>query len=95
MTTEEVKKALRECRLPGKCNACPLKDNDDCMTLLKWDALNVIIELEKRVHELKGRANPMKPTQNPLGEWVCKCGRVIDTIDNYCPECGRRVDWDE
>ena len=49
MTVEEVKKALRECRSPGKCDACPLKNNNDCMTLLKWDALNAIEELEERI----------------------------------------------
>lgn len=49
MLVEEVKKALRECRLPGKCDACPLKENNDCMTLLKWDALNAIEELEERI----------------------------------------------
>lgn len=49
MTVDDIKKALRECRSPGKCDDCPLKDNPDCITLLKWDALNAIEELQERI----------------------------------------------
>ena len=34
------------------------------------------------------------PSVNPLGDYVCKCARVVGELDNYCPECGRKLDWD-
>jgi rubrerythrin len=25
--------------------------------------------------------------------WLCKCNNFVDESDNYCPNCGQKLDW--
>lgn len=48
---------------------------------------------------------PIKPTINEYGEAYCVCGENVGIIPSnknllsirfkYCPECGRRMNWDD
>lgn len=48
---------------------------------------------------------PIKPTINEYGEAYCICGENVGIIPSnknllsirfkYCPECGRRMNWDD
>lgn len=80
MTVDEIKKALRECRLSGKCDDCPLKDNPDCITLLKRDALNAIEELEERIAIMQESMEALEKRCNALNalEQRCKALEVLE-----------------
>lgn len=89
MTFDEIKKALRECRSPGKCDDCPLKDNPDCITLLKWDALNAIEELQERIGIVQESMEALEKRCNTLNALEQRC----KTLDAY--ETARLMTWEE
>lgn len=53
-------------------------------------AQNAIDDLE----ELVKRNEPMKPLSNGLyGFGKCECGHIVNKEQNYCSNCGQRLDW--
>ena len=58
--------------------------NDSCGT--EWDLLQ----------ELVDKATPMKPTPYIKNIGTCKsCEDSVHRLDNYCPNCGQKIDWSE
>lgn len=54
MTKDEIKKTLEFCGyLSYSCDDCPYDDVRDCSDTLKTDALNLIIEQEREIAQLK------------------------------------------
>lgn len=54
MTKEEIKKALEFCgAINSPCANCPYKNVENCYNTLKIDALNLIIEQENEIEQLK------------------------------------------
>lgn len=47
------------------------------------------------LQELVDKETPMKPVK--IFERVCcpKCSFPVIIIDNYCPNCGQRLDWSD
>ena len=97
---EKVFDALRNCITEPKCKDCPWEDCEKIghkrvnvpVTLL-LDALNLLKE------------EPVKPVVN-RDEWVCGCcglaveqqrmihpGAIFHDFFEYCPHCGKKVDW--
>ena len=76
----------------------------DCMTrLAQYENTGLSPE---QVLELKERQIPQKPREHyhwgdftkeeklENNQWFCgKCGWQIGEEDNYCNECGQKVDW--
>ena len=84
---DEIKKALALC--PGdslECeqDGCPYWDIRLCVPELHIDALELLKEQEPVEPELEGGGSSW---------WhVCgECHGAIDTSDNYCRHCGRRI----
>ena len=93
MDREKVIKGL-ECCANSCGNGCPYADiDDDCQGMLCMDTLALLKEQEA-----------VKPkttiTYNGFHYDYCgNCGRLLPVAQdfekaNYCPSCGRMVDWD-
>lgn len=86
---DKVIKGLTCCsnHTPGfGCSECPYEcdDMDQCIEAITYDALELL--------------TPVKPIRDWLLKWRCgNCQRRIDRWMGYvyCPECGRKVDWDD
>lgn len=93
---EKVIKGL-ECCISNAHNKCPYWDKDNvhplpCSDRLHADALALLKEQENGVS-----AKEIK--MYPGNVWACgNCGHVAvgsaDYKAKYCPECGRRVQWE-
>jgi len=95
------KKVIRglECCIANRHNNCPYKSTDEgidkvtsCTTYLMKDAIAMLEEQETGV-------SPKEIKMYPGNVWACgNCGHVAvgsaDYKAKYCPECGRRVQWD-
>lgn len=49
---------------------------------------------------LKGMDRVVVPRKAYIGAWgdkggLCKCGKHITDVHNYCPWCGRRILWEK
>ena len=53
MNKDDIKKALKMCISSDPCDNCPYKADGRCSDTLKTDALNLIIEQEKEIEQLK------------------------------------------
>lgn len=62
MTKEDIKKALEFCSQDNYyfCGGCSYDDVRNCNDKLKTDALNVIIEQEKEIEQLKAEVKQAK-----------------------------------
>lgn len=62
MTKEDIKKALEFCAQDNYyfCGGCSYDDVRNCNDKLKTDALNVIIEQEKEIEQLKAEVKQAK-----------------------------------
>ena len=72
---------------------------DKCYTMLR-EALDMAIEaLEKQeTFEPVEMIDDFYPIGDPLRTigWRCgKCGERIAGYDNYCPNCGKEIMWDD
>lgn len=55
-----------------------------------------LAEIRKEVKRLEKRDTPMKPTPYKKTIAICKsCEDFVDRWDNYCPNCGQKIDWSE
>lgn len=90
---EKAIKGLECCGQPMMCDECPYdSDMGGCFTNLKADALELLKEQE-----------PVKPNKiphsitYPCGAYVCgNCEiRILEPDDNFCPNCGMKVKWDD
>lgn len=68
---------------------------------VKQEKIN-LIALRNELNRLKGmdRVVVLRGVVIPLGtdlkQGYCICGRdVYDALDNYCPNCGRRILWEK
>lgn len=59
----------------------------DCFTILARDALELLREKEVVPHR----------NYQYLSDYWCECGwhLGLNGSGKYCPECGRKVKWDE
>lgn len=39
-----------------------------------------------------GRWEEIRDAYGKLEGWLCKCGREVKSKDNYCPNCGAKMD---
>ena len=83
---EKVIKGLRCLTGMPRCDTCPYSNNPQrqyCLNQIGKDAIKLLKEQE------------VIPTRNVQDRAVCKCGLVLCELYNYCPECGKRINWDE
>ena len=85
---ENVVWSLERCAssVPDACSDCKYDNFPPriCVAHLTRDALELL--------------TPIKPIRDSYLNWHCgNCRREIDEYagDIYCPECGRKVDWDD
>lgn len=82
-----------------RCETCKHGDNGLCNAFMWCEhheeyipdirKLNVTADVQEVKH---GRWEEIR---NPYGElegWICKCGRQVVSKDNYCPNCGAKMD---
>ena len=74
-------------------------------TILKGDLPRYTLACLREFKELKAKQVPVKPREHHNWDdicndsdhvnecWLCKCNNFIDESDNYCPECGQKIDW--
>ena len=81
------------------CDDCPYRDEDDrdgerCWNKLRCDAFELLLPKKPLIHWFEG-----------LGVFACRdCDYHLGTIrpsekeivkyGDFCPKCGREVDWD-
>ena len=71
--------------------AVPLKDLD-----LFLNIHEVREECIEELIELLEKERPVKPLGNLREECLCRCGLDLynkSYKDNYCSDCGQRIDW--
>lgn len=87
---EKVIKGLECCKIPfTKCynGGCPYFENDGCKARLKSDALALLKEQEA-----------VEPVWRRGKAFCGKCGLGLHMAveqNNYCPNCGRAVKWND
>lgn len=97
---EKVIKGLEACLPPHDpdCDLCPYDSIDlrcraklrnDVMALLKEQEL-VKPKKENRYIDFDGEGHPYNPETYDCGA----CGKELPWKVNYCPECGREVNWE-
>ena len=80
--------------MPNICEIteCPYRDDKcGCVHELAHDASLLISELLKA-------QEPLEPRRDSYLKWRCgNCNTVVDKYggDRYCPNCGRKVKWDD
>lgn len=42
-----------------------------------------------------GRWEEVRDAYGKLEGWLCECGREVKSKDNYCPNCGARMDKED
>lgn len=42
-----------------------------------------------------GRWKEVRDAYGKLEGWLCECGREVKSKDNYCPNCGARMDKED
>ena len=92
---EKIVKAIGLCRKTD-CRGCPFL-MEDCGIRGK-DKTVVPVKLLTAVVRLLERYKPIKVSLEGSGcDWlyVCnECRTVVSRGDNFCKECGRRLDWE-
>lgn len=93
-----------ECHMEAdtlKCADCPYREG--------WRTCNYADTLYKDVYALLKEREPIEPVDDGHGSLICgnqgyECGcvgrydlttKVVEKYCNFCPECGRKVKWDE
>lgn len=85
-----------------------LKEKEDLGTELT-NAVELIHKKNERINKLLKEQEPIEPVDDGHGSLICGnqgfgCGcvgsynlrtKVVDKFCNFCPECGRKVKWDE
>lgn len=46
-------------------------------------------DVEPVVH---GKWTEIKDPYGKIEGWLCECGREVKSKDNYCPNCGKKMD---
>lgn len=53
-----------------------------------------IFESEEIIYKALAINRPMKPLSNGLyGFGKCECGHIVNKEQNYCSNCGQKLDW--
>lgn len=77
------------------------KDNKD-VTVQETHITPEYRKAKKTIEELVDKATPIKPIKEKIiyndfshiQSYYCKCDRKLNLDDNYCPNCGQRLDWE-
>ena len=88
MTDREKVMTGLECLITNSvdCSTCPYAVDGFCPELVAKDAMELLKEQEP-AKVVDGR---------PRCRFACgNCGAEFAFVYNYCPSCGRKVDWDE
>ena len=67
-----------------KCKTCPYRELDNCTVLLGNDVLRSLKPLTEM---------PKPKIDGRTWEHCGKCDEIIFRQYNFCPNCGRRIDW--
>lgn len=92
MNNAELIKALRNCsciKNDDHCKTCGYRKSTECGRLIATDAADALESLSKAVI-------PHRNYENCHIYW-CECGwflRNKDQTPNYCPNCGKRIEWE-
>lgn len=95
-----IEKSLFCCAV-GDCDHCfyNYKDPDHCRACLCDDAHYALVQFEinnKTTKEEKVEPYPFyNPVYKEFSGYKCnKCDTYICQFFNYCPECGRKINWE-
>lgn len=78
---QEALKKLKEMELKFHLDKYGMASSGNSDILQELVDKTTLIKLTTRVNE-----------HNHI-EYVCKCGKAIDKNDNYCYNCGQKLDW--
>lgn len=75
---------------------CNWEGNENITLDNLWEICQYVIftwDFNKRMDAIEP-VNSLSPTWDNL--YFCgKCGYSIEKHNNYCPECGKKVEWDD
>lgn len=59
-----------------------------------------LMACKRELAKLKGMDRAVVPRKAYIGAWgdkggLCKCGKHITDVHNYCPWCGKRLLWEK
>ena len=96
---EQVIYGLDCCSWGIKCSFCPYKDEPECRTVLMCDALKLLKDQKKGIAP--------KPTDEKTAQiarrvglfcpnyWCGNCEYHLIKHSKFCPNCGKKVKWDD
>jgi rubrerythrin len=78
-----------------------IKDNesDELGYILQMGDIETIDRALNRLDELEAKATPKKPIREyPFdsiqADYYCRsCNNIVVSTDDYCPQCGQKLDW--
>ena len=67
---------------------------EKALKLMELDRVR-INELSNSLSKLVKEKEAVKPKSGIFYAFCGKCGYAMQKTDNFCPNCGKEVDWDE